>query len=1244
MKILAIRIKNLASLEGISEIDFTKDPLCSAGIFAITGATGSGKSTILDAICLALYGKTPRYIHAKETGIDIKDTPSSKISQSDVKGILRDGTSDGFAEVDFMGIDGVVYKASWQVKRAYNKIDGALQAETISLVNLNTNLLISGKKTEALQHIERLVGLSFDQFTRSVLLAQGDFTAFLRANKDDKASLLEKLTGNFIYSEISKLIFEKCKKAEQELREVTVQKEGIVMLSDEEVAEIEYQQQELTDSIKLLEEFSKELIEEQNWHERLTELSTAVTNAELNYNSALNDKSASETRAKFLKQVKDVQPTRTLVESRNQNLIELKEVNNELTAICQNVEQLNNHSTIFKKKLQEAEYTLNAAKKIRADAIPLIEKAKKLDVVIDEKNDQLRTSKKVIDDARIELSVHYAQVEKKQSEVNLLTEQIDKLERWNTENSHRKLIAQNFTLISSKLIDASNFLITKVNANESLQLNLQNQSSLANDIINLESYVIDQKAAIKLKSDSIKDDKQTITGIDIDKLNRDKQTIDAQFEDIFSGAALWNLFYQSSKVQHELLTSLKMNQTSVTAKRDALVMVQARLKEAKIARDTSGKILSDAKLKIAESVEQLRSALNEDEPCSVCGSIEHPYRKHSPILEGVIEGLEKEHRQNEETYESSFEEFTGLTQNCEVLERQIKLEESQLEIKTASTNKLQDKWMSCKVCSQCEKINDEKKADWLHDKTIELRSAQTLLEGKIRRCNDLKKAIEQIQVEIEKSILNLTKSTDEVKDKKHKKELLVEAAKGYSEQLAKCDVNLQLLQDELSPYFQNKEWFEHWQINSTQFVGRIKDFADQWMKNIDELNNNTNKAGIYDAELTGLSNRTNDILISIDKQEQIVITQTKELEINLKERKSLLGGELITVIEKRFEDSVVKGDIGVKTITIQLQESETLLIKANTLKAQLTKSEERLSKQISTNTSKINEWLSAYSDRYGVQLKEEELTNLLKHSSDWIEGEQQAMETIDNALTIASSVFAERKNQIKEHTNKKLQARTEEQVKELISVNKLNLEQSVQIKSQNSFKLKHDISNKQRASELLKKVIYKEQILENWSRLNDVIGSSDGKKFRQIAQEFTLDVLLEFANIHMQILSKRYSIERISNTLGLQVIDQEMGNEVRTIYSLSGGESFLVSLALALGLAELSSNKMNVESLFIDEGFGSLDPLTLTIAMGALEGLHNQGRKVGVISHVQEMTERIPTQIKVHKISSGKSKLEVIGI
>ena len=171
MKILAIRCKNLASLEGETEIDFTQEPLKSAGIFAITGPTGAGKSTILDALCLALYAKTPRYLQAKEMGIEVQDVAGTTIGQGDIRGILRDGTAEGFAEVEFLGVDGDTYRATWHIRRARNKAEGSLQAYTLSLYNVSTQTDVPGKKTELLPEIERLVGLNFEQFTRSVLLA-----------------------------------------------------------------------------------------------------------------------------------------------------------------------------------------------------------------------------------------------------------------------------------------------------------------------------------------------------------------------------------------------------------------------------------------------------------------------------------------------------------------------------------------------------------------------------------------------------------------------------------------------------------------------------------------------------------------------------------------------------------------------------------------------------------------------------------------------------------------------------------------------------------------------------------------------------------------------------------------------------------------------------------------------------------------------------------------------------------------
>jgi exonuclease SbcC len=189
--------------------------------------------------------------------------------------------------------------------------------------------------------------------------------------------------------------------------------------------------------------------------------------------------------------------------------------------------------------------------------------------------------------------------------------------------------------------------------------------------------------------------------------------------------------------------------------------------------------------------------------------------------------------------------------------------------------------------------------------------------------------------------------------------------------------------------------------------------------------------------------------------------------------------------------------------------------------------------------------------------------------------------------------------------------------------------------------LAEDDLRREKSSTLLAELERQQSITRLWGQLAELIGSSDGKKFRNYAQQFTLDVLLGYANRHLQDLVRRYRLERVKDTLALLVVDQDMGDEVRSIHSLSGGESFLVSLALALGLASLSSNRVRVESLFIDEGFGSLDADTLSIAMHALDSLQSQGRKVGVITHVQEMSERIGTKVMVHRVAGGKSLVRI---
>jgi len=294
----------------------------------------------------------------------------------------------------------------------------------------------------------------------------------------------------------------------------------------------------------------------------------------------------------------------------------------------------------------------------------------------------------------------------------------------------------------------------------------------------------------------------------------------------------------------------------------------------------------------------------------------------------------------------------------------------------------------------------------------------------------------------------------------------------------------------------------------------------------------------------------------------------------------------------------------------------------------------------------LDNWLSAFNaeHRRTPEISEFSLADLqplLAINLAWITTERADLQAIQSAVTTANGVLNARKQSLAFHeaaktTEETAEALEEELVKTTVAMTTLTESLSA---------LKLDIARDDErllASATLRLEIDEQAAVTRvWAQLGELIGSADGRLFRNFVQQITLDILLGYGNRHLQSLTSRYRLERIKDSLGLLVVDQDMGDEVRSVHSLSGGESFLVSLAMALGLASLSSHRVRVESLFIDEGFGSLDADSLRVAMDALDNLQAQGRKVGVISHVQEMTERIGTRVQVQRQAGGLSRIVV---
>lgn len=1244
MKILSIRIKNLASLEGITEIDFTQEPLSSAGIFAITGPTGAGKSTILDALCLALYGKTPRYTQAKESGIEITDVQGSSINQSDVRGILRDGTGEGFAEVDFAGIDGQRYRANWRVRRAREKADGSLQQYNITLKNIDTNTDFPGKKNEVLEEIERLVGLNFEQFTRSVLLAQGDFTAFLKAAKDEKSALLEKLTGTHIYSEISKQIFVNYTKEKRELEDLNLQREGIATLTAEELAAFEMQKTKLEQSIEALEKEAASLQKEIDWYSKLIVLQDNRNEAQIKHELAIEAKQNALSREQLLKQVEQVQITRTWVDGQQATEKQLSERKAALQELATKLNGLQQQQEILDGELQTANEKFATALQQQEEATPLLEEARALDVQIKEKAAQLTQAQEETKIAEANSQQLEQQLAAQQQQSDQLQNLITQLQQWKEDNSDRQPIAEHHTLISSKLSDAQVLL----DAAQQLLPLIETTETKIKDAKQVKRNQEETSITIAQKLTTEKEkydtDSKALAAIPITTIEKEKTTTDAEIEYLIAAEAHWKVVSNSKADLNTIKQKLIANKNELDNKSPLLSQASAKLMVAKAARDSSLRMLDKAKLATADNVESLRSQLIPEDPCPVCGSTAHPYISEQVQLNHVLAELETTHQQNELTYTTLLREENSLQETSRQLKETITQQEQEITTKEALLATHQKTWEGFVIYPQTTEIDNEQMATWLLHQLQNAKHQQKELQQQIQSHTTKKLELDRLQ----QNLLDLERQQNEnsntLKDTDRLLLSLKEQEKQYYKDQEQNNQALAAIEQSLAVYFTTPDWFTNWKNNAVQFLQLINGFAEQWKATMEKLENHTRQYGIVMATLDGTKSQLQSASAEVEKKKNALTAVTALHDTLTQKRNAIFNGKAAATIEQELKQEITAAQKALEKIKSDRDQIQTGITRASTQKEQTETDIHSLQEQATSFVLKIQEWLSTFNKQNTPALDYEQLLDMLNHSTDWIEAERAALKAIDDAVMQALTVIEERTTQIRQHEQERISERSEEILAELLNSAKTTLQQKVQQKNEIGFQLQQDITNKQKIGSLLQAIQAKAIITENWAKLNEIIGSADGKKFRLIAQEYTLDVLLGYANKHLAILSNRYLLQRIPNTLGLQVIDQDMGDEVRTVHSLSGGESFLASLALALGLASLSSSRMQVESLFIDEGFGSLDPATLNIAMDALERLHNQGRKVGVISHVQEMTERIPVQIKVSKQQSGRSKVEVIGV
>ena len=955
MKILAIRLKNLTSIEGTVEVDFMAEPLHSAGIFAISGPTGAGKSTLLDALCLALYDKAPRFATSVEN-VNLAAVGDNQINQSDARNLLRRGTSDGYAEVDFLGIDGRRYRSRWSVRRTRNKINGSLQPQTLEVKELDTEKEFQGTKKELLIQLVELVGLTYEQFTRTVLLAQNDFATFLKSKGAAKAELLEKLTGTGVYSRISQEVYARNKAAQEEVTLIQNRMNVIELMPEEELLALQ-KEKELSIEKRAA---GIKLLAEQN--EQLNVVRSLKIQEEL-WKKKQQEEQEEQAREKVLQGA---------LASQEEGLVHFKAQWEAIQPDLKKARQLDVQIQSQQSSYIQSQQILQAANR------QVAEQEQKMRVAAEQLQVSYSSLNRLLSHVGIEEALQLEQVE--------------------------EILRQE----ESKLAAA-----TSTNEERLLRLNSFGYPLLAEEQVKLQKELTRQQNIRQLT------ETQTKAKTEIERLEK------------------------------EVANCLKQ----LTEQETALKVTQ--------------RLYENARMAVGKDVKALRRQLQEGEACPVCGSTAHPYHQEQEVVDTLFRSIEQEYN-------------------------------------VASTNYQQMNNRSIAL-----------QRDLAHQKTVDGQIAEQLA------------ALYKAGIEA-----------------------------GNEEQIQR---RLAELAERILEY---RNLYAEWQRGDEE-TKKIRTHCEALRENVSLCRLAMQKVS--------------------SAKEQLVILQ------------NAASAEL-----KRFE--VIE-----KALNVLRQERSQLL-----------------------------KGKSADEAEAAVAKREKELNLALEKARKEVEAVHNRLSGLQGEMKQIALAIGELQEQYKKIESPEL---LPEIIKKQQEEN-LNIERAL---STMEACLLQQAKNKLTVEQIAKELAEKQTVAERWAKLNKLIGSADGAKFKVIAQSYTLNLLLLHANQHLSYLSKRYKLQQVPDTLALQVIDCDMCDEIRTVYSLSGGESFLISLALALGLSSLSSNNLKVESLFIDEGFGSLDAESLRTAMEALEQLQMQGRKIGVISHVQEMSERISVQVQVHKKVNGKSVLTVVG-
>lgn len=1127
MKFLKLEIRNINSIAE-AEIDFENLLGKDEHIFLIWGPSGAGKTTILDAICLSLFKKIPRFEGAAEKKdnkyidkeFQFSESKGREISTNDIRQFLKRGTKEGSCRLTFEGNDKKQYVA--QIKFSINKKNTLSDTEW----TLQTPNAILDKNRDIEPEILRITGLNYDQFCRTTLLAQGEFTKFMKSDQNAKAEILEKLTDTAIFSEIGRRIFEKHREKEADFKNLQARNENIERLTDEQIEAFNEGIASLREEIAAIEKDSEVISEKKNWFDNNVKLQTVADNS-LKELSSAKEKASSEEVVNSEKIIRLWESTET-----QRNMF------SELIECDKKSEKYKSEENRYLSEFGELTAGNNFIQKMVDDLGKSIE------------NLQIEKAKYELNKSLLENSVLI--IDKLSSYGNLKT----KLEQY------KKKRDENAAKIEERGTEVKKYERLIQEFAKTLSDNAETLSKVKNEY---ESYGYEQlvKEESSLKS---------LSGV---------------LQEIKKSAAT---LQENNRKIEEQNKQIKECQGVIEDKNKALKESQEALVSATKAKEAAQDCYNAALNSVNKFARQMRATLKIGDNCPVCGN------EITKIL-------------TNEAVDASVASLKARLDECESKEADLK--KACVDLKNSLIAN-ETKMNGCKgIIAQLTAIKNQQLSEMqgkcnvvglaldksllpnVDSKTLEIEKAIGSVGEKLQKCALLKKEIDSITAKIEEK----KKEQKAAEENKHVSELkyqeLVTAQSSLNVQIEDEGRNLKSLVDELSVKLDKT--YPEWVEKPSQIAKTVE--AD--------------------------AKRNAEIVENIAEKD--------------KERTTLAGNiQRFRVFENRVADL-----FGWK-VSNNLRQCENnevrwnaIVEKCSVLSAGMTGNEKR--------SSELRAELDKFFDG-NEEIDEEMLRHLVATGYEEIDMKRKEVADLQAAVHQAEARWKMADGNLRQHIEAKPQMEDGDNPDtlgaKLEDARKLR-DEKLQEVAKSEEKLDVDAKNKKKYAEALAMLDEKKRELDKWEQLKYLYGDSEGKKFRRIAQSFILQRLIDSTNYFLGKFSDRYQLVK-GHDLLILVNDRYLNGCIRPLDTVSGGESFIISIALALGLSNMAMQASAPDFIFIDEGISQLDGMRCDNVVATLQQLHSIiNCNIGIVSHLDKLAEMIPTKINVFPVSQGTSRVTV---